>query len=85
MDQERDRVQADLRGVLEGDVHCDDIFVQMYASDASIYEIQAPWVSCVRGALKTWSPVSSTRRNIRFRSILAVPARGWPASRSVPV
>jgi FAD/FMN-containing dehydrogenase/Fe-S oxidoreductase len=40
MDQERDRVQADLRGLLEGEVHCDDAFVQMYASDASIFEIK---------------------------------------------
>src|SRR5262245_53566392 len=49
MDQERERVQADLRGLLEGDVHCDDLFVQMYASDASIYEIQPLGVVRPRG------------------------------------
>ena len=40
MDQERQRIQEDLRGLLAGDVHCDDLFVQLYASDASIYQIQ---------------------------------------------
>jgi FAD/FMN-containing dehydrogenase/Fe-S oxidoreductase len=40
MDQERQRIQEDLRGLLDGDVRCDDIFVQMYANDASIYEIR---------------------------------------------
>ena len=40
MDPERERIQADLRGILQGDVRCDDLFVQMYASDASIYEIR---------------------------------------------
>lgn len=39
MDQERARIEADLRGLLEGDVRCDDITRQMYASDASIYEV----------------------------------------------
>ena len=49
MDQERERIQADLRGLLEGEVHCDDLFVQMYASDASIYEIQPLGVVRPRG------------------------------------
>ena len=40
MDKERERIQADLRGLLKGDVYCDDLFVQMYASDASIYEVR---------------------------------------------
>ncbi len=39
MDPERERIQADLRGLLDGEVRCDDVFVQMYATDASIYEI----------------------------------------------
>ncbi|HEV7281894.1 MAG TPA: anaerobic glycerol-3-phosphate dehydrogenase subunit C [Pirellulaceae bacterium] len=39
MDPARAKIQADLRGVLQGDVRCDDLFVQMYATDASIYEI----------------------------------------------
>lgn len=40
MDPERERIQADLRGLLKGDVRCDDVFLQLYASDASIYEIR---------------------------------------------
>ena len=39
MDPERARIQADLSGQLEGEVRCDDTFLQMYASDASIYEM----------------------------------------------
>ena len=39
MDAEQLRIREDLRGQIEGDVHCDDLFVQMYASDASIFEI----------------------------------------------
>lgn len=40
MDQERARIQADLSGVLDGEVRCDDLFLQLYASDASIHEIK---------------------------------------------
>ena len=40
MDPERARIQADLTGQLEGQVRCDLTFLQMYASDASIYETQ---------------------------------------------
>lgn len=48
MDPERAKIQADLRGVVQGDVLCDDLFVQMYATDASIYEI--PPLGIVRPA-----------------------------------
>ena len=40
MDPERERIQADLRGIIQGEVHCDELFGQMYSSDASIYEIR---------------------------------------------
>jgi FAD/FMN-containing dehydrogenase len=49
MDQERERIQEDLRGLVKGDVFCDDLFVQMYASDASIYEIRPLGVVRPRG------------------------------------
>jgi len=39
MDVERQRIEEDLRGQIAGDVRCDDLAVQLYASDASIYEI----------------------------------------------
>lgn len=39
MELERTRIQADLRGLIDGDVHCDPLRSQLYASDASVYEI----------------------------------------------
>ncbi|MEC9095397.1 MAG: FAD-binding protein, partial [Planctomycetota bacterium] len=40
MDQERARILEDLRGVIEGEVRCDDLTLQLYSSDASIYQIR---------------------------------------------
>ncbi|MCC6509465.1 MAG: anaerobic glycerol-3-phosphate dehydrogenase subunit C [Pirellulaceae bacterium] len=40
MAPEQTRIQADLRGLVAGDVACDPLAVRMYASDASIYEIE---------------------------------------------
>jgi FAD/FMN-containing dehydrogenase/Fe-S oxidoreductase len=40
MDQERTRIQEDLRGLISGPVQCDDLFLQLYASDASIYQLR---------------------------------------------
>jgi FAD/FMN-containing dehydrogenase/Fe-S oxidoreductase len=40
MDQQRERIQEDLRGLVTGEVRCDDVFLQMFASDASIYQIK---------------------------------------------
>jgi FAD/FMN-containing dehydrogenase/Fe-S oxidoreductase len=40
MDAEQLRIEEDLRGQIEGDVYCDDLFTQMYASDASIFELR---------------------------------------------
>jgi len=39
MDAEQIRIEADLRGVLDGEVYCHPLYTQMYASDASLYEI----------------------------------------------
>lgn len=39
MDAEQTRIEADLKGVLEGEVFCNPLYTQMYASDASLYEI----------------------------------------------
>ena len=38
MNQNQERIEADLRGLLDGEVRCDDVFTQLYASDASIYD-----------------------------------------------
>lgn len=39
MDTERLRVQDDLRGIVGDDVFCDPVMAQVYASDASIYQV----------------------------------------------
>ncbi len=39
MDSDQSRIEADLRGVLDGEVFCHPLRTQLYASDASIYEI----------------------------------------------
>lgn len=39
-DHDRVRIQEDLRGLIAGDVRCDEVFCQLYASDGSIFEIQ---------------------------------------------
>ena len=46
METDRQRVQDDLRGVVDGDVLCDPLSIQLYASDASIYQV--PPVGIVR-------------------------------------
>ena len=40
MDPEQQRIQEDLRGLIKGEVRCDELFTQLYASDASIYELR---------------------------------------------
>ena len=36
----KSRIQEDLRGLIDGEVRCDDVFVQLYSSDASIFQIE---------------------------------------------
>ena len=67
MDPERERIQADLRGLIDGDVRCDDAFVQMYSTDGSIYEVRPlgvvrprntdDVVACVRYAAQQGIPL----------------------------
>jgi FAD/FMN-containing dehydrogenase/Fe-S oxidoreductase len=67
LDQQRERIQDDLRGLVSGDVHCNDVFVQMYASDGSIYEVRplgvvrprlvADIVACVQYAAEKEIPL----------------------------
>ena len=49
MDPDRERIQADLRGLVAGEVRCDDVFLQLYATDASIYEIKPLGIVRPRG------------------------------------
>lgn len=39
MDPEQIRIQSDLGGLLDGEVQCNSLYTQMYASDASVYEV----------------------------------------------
>ena len=66
-DQQRARVQEDLRGLIAGDVRCDDVFLQLFAGDGGIYEIKplavvsvrttADVVACVQYAAEKQIPV----------------------------
>jgi len=40
LDQQRERIQDDLRGLITGDVRSGDLFLQLYASDAGIYAVK---------------------------------------------
>ena len=40
LDPQHERIQDDIRGLIAGEVRCDDVFLQLFASDASIYEIK---------------------------------------------
>ena len=67
MDAERERIQADLRGLIAGEVRCDDLTTRLYASDASLYEIRplgvvrprdtADVIACVRYAAERNIPI----------------------------
>ncbi|MBX7073310.1 MAG: anaerobic glycerol-3-phosphate dehydrogenase subunit C [Pirellulales bacterium] len=50
MDEQRARIQDDLRGLLAGDVRADDVFLQLYATDASLYQIRPLAVVMPRSA-----------------------------------
>jgi FAD/FMN-containing dehydrogenase/Fe-S oxidoreductase len=40
MDAESQRIEEDLRGLVRGEVRCDELYTQLYATDASIYELR---------------------------------------------
>ncbi|XZE19037.1 FAD-binding and (Fe-S)-binding domain-containing protein [Pirellulaceae bacterium SH449] len=67
MDSEQTRLEADLRGILDGEVYCSPLFTQLYASDASLYEIpphavvrprnESDVVQCVKYAAENSIPL----------------------------
>jgi FAD/FMN-containing dehydrogenase/Fe-S oxidoreductase len=71
LDQQRERIQDDLRGLVAGDVRCDDFFRQLHASDASIYEIRPLAVVCPLRAKDVSACIRYARDNH-----LSVHARG---------
>ncbi|MEW4456053.1 anaerobic glycerol-3-phosphate dehydrogenase subunit C [Bremerella sp. JC817] len=40
MDLERERIRADLRGIIAGEIRCDDTFLELYSTDASIFQVK---------------------------------------------
>ncbi len=64
MDPQRERVQADLRGLLSGEAHCGDAFVQMYATDGSIYEVPPLGVIRPRGLQDVRAAVRYAAENL---------------------
>jgi FAD/FMN-containing dehydrogenase/Fe-S oxidoreductase len=71
MDPQRERIQADLRGLLSGEVYCDDPFTLMYASDASVYQMRPLGVVRPRG-------LSDVQAVVRYAAEQSIPihARG---------
>ena len=63
MDQQRERIQEDLRGLIAGEVRCDDVFLQMYASDASIYQIKPLGVVRPRSTADVVAAIEYAREN----------------------
>ncbi len=75
MDPERQRIEEDLRGLVAGDVRCDDTAAQLYATDASVYEVRPQAV--VRP--KSTADVQATARYASENG-LPVHARGGGSS-----
>ncbi len=71
MDPQRERIQADLRGLLAGEVFCDDPYTLMYASDASVYQMRPLGVVRPRG-------LADVRALVRYAAEQSIPlhARG---------
>ncbi len=63
LDPKRERIQDDLRGLVEGDVFADTVSVQVYATDASLYEIPPLCVVCPRTTMDVVSVVRYARQN----------------------
>ena len=75
MDRERTRIAEDLRGVVSGDVLCDDASLAAYAADASLWELRPLAV------VRPWSP-EDVAATVRWAAANGVPvhARGGGTS-----
>jgi FAD/FMN-containing dehydrogenase/Fe-S oxidoreductase len=76
MDQERQRIEEDLRGVVSGDVICDDVGRSLYATDGSLFEVQP--LGVVRP--RTAEDVAAT---VRWAAERGVPVHARGAGSSV--
>ena len=82
MDQQRERIQDDLRGLVAGEVGCDDVVLQLFASDASIHEIRPLGVVRPRSAADVSGAACATPPKNGSPSMPAAPAAAWRANRS---
>jgi FAD/FMN-containing dehydrogenase/Fe-S oxidoreductase len=71
LDAESQRIEEDLRGLVQGEVCCDELFTQLYATDASIYELRPLGVVRPRN-------VEDVVRTVRYaaENHLSIHARG---------
>ena len=76
MDQERQRIEEDLRGVVSGDVICDTVGRSLYATDGSLFEVQPLAVVRPRSA----DDVAAT---VRWAAERGVPVHARGAGSSV--
>ncbi len=63
LDPRRERIQDDLRGLIDGDVLANTSETQVYSMDASLYEIQPLCVVCPRTTRDVISTVRYAREN----------------------
>ena len=63
MDLNRERIRDDLRGLVKGDVLADEVHLQLYASDASLYQIRPLMVVRPRGATDVEATVRYATEN----------------------
>ena len=87
MEAEQARIQADLRGILDGEVFCDPLHSQMYASDASLYQIAPIAVvrprhgddvsNCIKYAVENALPVFREEGEQALRANRLVQASCW--------
>lgn len=76
MDPERKRIEEDLRGVVAGDVICDDVGLAIYATDGSLFEVRP--LAVVRP--RTADDVAAT---VRWAAERGVPVHARGAGSSV--
>ncbi|MDO4551564.1 MAG: FAD-binding protein [Planctomycetia bacterium] len=58
-----ERIQDDLRGLLTGEVHCDTVFTELYATDASIYQVMPVGVVFPRTTMDVVATIRYAKEN----------------------
>lgn len=63
MDSQRERIQDDLRGVIEGSVDCDNSTTLLYSTDGSIHQLRPLGVVCPRNWRDVVQVINYAREN----------------------